>query len=69
MNQCEKMGIYTALDDFGSGYSSLRMLLQYPCSIIKLDRSLVGEAIETEAKLNFTGVLCLPVISLAKPSV
>lgn len=53
VNQCEKMGIYTALDDFGSGYSSLRMLLQYPCSIIKLDRSLVGEAIETEAKLNF----------------
>ena len=47
------MGIYIALDDFGSGYSSLRMLLQYPCSIIKLDRSLILEVTESEAKMNF----------------
>lgn len=53
LNQCEKLGIYVALDDFGSGYSSLRMLLQYPCSIIKLDRSLTLEVTESEAKMNF----------------
>lgn len=53
LNECEKLGIYIALDDFGSGYSSLRMLLQYPCSIIKLDRSLVLEVTESEAKMNF----------------
>ncbi|MDR3767607.1 MAG: GGDEF domain-containing phosphodiesterase, partial [Butyricicoccus sp.] len=51
--ECQKMGIYIALDDFGSGYSSLRMLLQYPSSIIKLDRSLVSEVTESEAKMNF----------------
>lgn len=51
--ECQKMGIYIALDDFGSGYSSLRMLLQYPSSIIKLDRSLVREVTESEAKMNF----------------
>lgn len=50
---CQKLGIHIALDDFGSGYSSLRMLLQYPSSIIKLDRSLVLEATESEAKMNF----------------
>lgn len=53
LNECRDMGIYIALDDFGSGYSSLRMLLQYPCSIIKLDRSLILEVTESEAKMNF----------------
>ena len=50
---CQNLGMRIALDDFGSGYSSLRMLLQYPSSIIKLDRSLVMEATESEAKMNF----------------
>lgn len=53
VQECQKMGLYIALDDFGSGYSSLRMLLQYPFSIIKLDRSLVQEITESEAKMHF----------------
>lgn len=53
VHECQKMGVYIALDDFGSGYSSLRMLLQYPSSIIKLDRSLVQEVTESEEKMNF----------------
>ena len=53
VNECQKMGISIALDDFGSGYSSLRMLLQYPSSIIKLDRSLVQEVTESDEKMNF----------------
>ena len=51
--ECQKMGLYIALDDFGSGYSSLRMLLQYPSSIIKLDKSLVQEVTESDEKMNF----------------
>ena len=47
------MGIYVALDDFGSGYSSMRMLLRYPSSIIKLDRSLISEMMESKENLNF----------------
>lgn len=50
---CQKLGISIALDDFGSGYSSLRMLLQYPSSIIKLDRSLVREMAQSTAKMHF----------------
>ncbi len=53
VQECQKMGLFIALDDFGSGYSSLRMLLQYPSSIIKLDRSLVNEVTESEAKMHF----------------
>lgn len=50
---CTGMGIRTALDDFGSGYSSLRVLLQYPSSIIKLDRTLLLEMIDSVEKSNF----------------
>lgn len=53
VEECHKMGIYVALDDFGSGYSSLRMLLRYPSSIIKLDRSLILEIMESKENLNF----------------
>ena len=52
VDACHEMGIGIALDDFGSGYSSLRMLLQYPSSIIKLDRSLLLEMAASEDKMN-----------------
>lgn len=45
---CKKIGLKIALDDFGSGYSSMRMLLQYPYNIIKLDRSLLHEIATSE---------------------
>ena len=48
-----KAGFTILMDDFGSGYSSLRMLLQYPSSVIKLDRSLLREMTESEDKMNF----------------
>ncbi len=53
VDACDRMGIRMALDDFGSGYSSMRMLLQYPSSIIKLDRSLLPEITESDQKLHF----------------
>lgn len=53
VDQCKQMGISIALDDFGNGYSSFRRLLQYPSSLIKLDRTLMGEMMESEEKKNF----------------
>lgn len=53
VKKCSQMGIRIALDDFGSGYSSLRMLLKYPSSIIKLDRSILVEMTKSDEKLNF----------------
>lgn len=53
VEECKNMGILVALDDFGNGYSSLRRLLQYPSSVIKLDKSLLREMMESEEKKNF----------------
>ena len=50
---CEALGMSIALDDFGSGYSSMRVLMKYPSDLIKLDRSLLVEMTESEEKLNF----------------
>lgn len=50
---CKQLGIQIALDDFGNGYSSLGLLLKYPASVVKLDRSLLAEVTESEDKMNF----------------
>ncbi len=37
------MGLKTAIDDFGSGFSDLRLLLEFTPQVIKLDRSMVTD--------------------------
>lgn len=53
IQQCDAVGISFVLDDFGTAYSSLHMLLQYPADLIKLDRTLMCELTSSPEKLNF----------------
>lgn len=39
----QDFGFMTAIDDFGMGYSGLKLLLEYQPNIIKLDRELVSD--------------------------
>lgn len=43
----KEMGISISIDDFGTGYSSLSYLQQFDVDIIKIDRSLVVNIVET----------------------
>lgn len=43
--ECRKIGCYILLDDFGSGYSSLRDLCELPVNCIKIDRGILKNVI------------------------
>ncbi|WP_410499664.1 putative bifunctional diguanylate cyclase/phosphodiesterase [Chitinibacter sp. S2-10] len=41
LNQLHQMGIYVAIDDFGTEYSSLARLRDLPIEVLKIDRSFI----------------------------
>ncbi|MEE3664676.1 bifunctional diguanylate cyclase/phosphodiesterase [Brenneria sp. g21c3] len=50
LQQIQSMGIAIALDDLGTGYSSLDCLADFPFSRVKLDKGLVAGMEESESK-------------------
>ena len=55
-------GIELSLDDFGTGFSSLQYLQQFPISTIKIDRSFVNGLNDSERNFRITSAI----INLAK---
>src|SRR5512140_1857344 len=53
----QNFGFKTAFDDFGAGYSGLKLLVQYQPTYIKLDRHLIGNIHQDPVKqVIFAGV-------------
>jgi len=70
MHALRQMGVHLAIDDFGSGYSSLSCLKQFPISKLKIDQSFVrdltsgkGDAAITHAIINLARNLNLEVVA------
>src|SRR5690606_6427626 len=60
MRQIKALGVGIALDDFGSGYSSLDTLRTFPFDKIKLDRTFVeGIGQDRQSKAIIRAVLAL----------
>ncbi|MCJ8310612.1 MAG: EAL domain-containing protein, partial [Hyphomicrobiales bacterium] len=48
VKEIQEHGFSIAIDDFGKGFSNLSRLASVPVDVIKLDRSLVNEAVSDE---------------------
>lgn len=49
MSDLQKLGFSLAMDDFGSGYSSLNMLRNVPIDVLKIDRAFFDERFASES--------------------
>ena len=66
MNDLGQHGIKFAMDDFGSGYSNMARFITLPFSVAKLDKSLLGEAVNVkvffDAAVNLFRSLEIPIV-------
>jgi len=70
LHELREMGVGIVLDDFGTGFSSLSLLRQFPVSMVKIDKSFVMPLLEdrgavaiVRAVLGMCGDLGLPVVA------
>ena len=57
IEECRKLGFHIALDDLGSGYTSLINLCHYPVDIVKMDNSILNSADDERGRLLFEGLV------------
>ena len=57
MRQPKDLGVALSLDDFGSGYSSLSYLRQFPFDIVKIDRSFTANVPTDTATRSIVGAM------------
>lgn len=53
MNELRKRGVKIAMDDFGTGFSSLAQVISLPFDSIKIDKSLIDKIVDDEVSKDF----------------
>ncbi|MGN0405600.1 MAG: EAL domain-containing protein [Bariatricus sp.] len=56
ISECRKMGFYIVMDDFGSGYSSLKDLADYSFDCVKVDRQIIRKSVEPRGRELLRGI-------------
>jgi diguanylate cyclase (GGDEF)-like protein/PAS domain S-box-containing protein len=51
LEQLREIGVGIVLDDFGTGFSSLSLLREFPVSMVKIDKSFVGPVLDDPGAL------------------
>lgn len=59
IQECRNLGFMIAMDDFGSGYSSLQNLPQYPIDLVKIGRELFLAASQEKGRRLLQGMNAL----------
>ena len=59
MLQVKELGFRIALDDIGSGYTSLMSLCEYPIDVVKIDRNVLLMTEQERGKKLFLGIISL----------
>lgn len=49
LNELKEVDVQLSMDDFGSGYSSLNMLKDFPFDVLKIDKEFFSESITSES--------------------
>jgi EAL domain-containing protein (putative c-di-GMP-specific phosphodiesterase class I) len=62
MHQLKELGLSLSIDDFGSGYSSLSYLKNFPVDYLKIDRSFIKDLMTDDKDVAITTTI----IALAK---
>ncbi|MBW3695690.1 EAL domain-containing protein [Vibrio sp. T187] len=62
LEEIKALGVVVYLDDFGSGYSSLSVLCDYPIDILKMDKTFIEHI---DKPLHKSGKLCEAIINMA----
>jgi diguanylate cyclase (GGDEF)-like protein len=57
LGELKNIGVMVALDNFGSGYSSLNYLKRFPIDIVKIDQNIVAESVKDEASYAITSAI------------
>lgn len=57
LNDIKAMGIHLAMDDFGTGYTSISYLKQLPISILKIDQSFIKGIPNSKDDIAITGAI------------
>ncbi len=63
LNQLKELGVGLAMDDFGTGHSSLTCLHRFPLDVLKIDRSFINSVGRKE---RHYGAILYSIIELAK---